>query len=1115
MRCSAVLSAVLVSVPLVLGESAWFAPDAGAQPAPKPAASAAVSSALYRDEALVFEQFDTTVRMHADGTGERLVHVKLRIQSEGAARQFGVLSVSYASAYETGAMDYVRVHKADGTTVETPVADAIELPAPVTREAPLYSDLKEKQLPVRSLTPGDVLEYQLHTVRSKAEAPGQFWGAEHFTVAGMVVLHETLTLETPAATSVTVWSPTHPSTPTVHDGVRTWRWESSQLKPAVRDKDGKMTAAETHDPDQDADGRMLPSVGWTTFRSWAEVGAWYGGLAAGRAQPTDAVRAKADELTRDAKTPEQQVRALYQFVSARVRYVGIDLGIGRYQPHPAAEVLATQYGDCKDKDTLLEALLRAKGFQTAPALIGVNIAPVAELPSPAVFNHVITTVQMPGGGGRLWLDATPEVEPFQALMAPIRDQQALVIPTDGVAALIRTPKDPPFPFFEHFDAVAILDKTGLLKSRMSFTVRSDSEPGFRTLAERAAPAQWDDVMQYVSGAMGFGGKVTHADLHPTDISQPMHLTYDYSRPDFADWSNLRIVPLFPALEVTVIGKDTAPEHDIDQGTPRTLEAHTEITLPEGYRADLPESLHVVRRYATFNQTYRLDGAKLTVDRTVVILEKKVPKSEWKDYLAYTKAIGMESGENFITLLAPAAKVTVTTTQASTHPLGKVASEKSSVPADSPRTSFPEAGASGEATAEQLVDTARKAETTGDWDGARTALVAARARDPKAPYLMSMTGYLALRDRKPEEAIADFHAELKEHPDADSSIVLLLSGTLVREKRETEATSLLQSYSDRNDSRISQALAEVQGRLGRHGVAVATLEKASAAHGDDRGLASQLAGELRLDHREVEAAAAAKAAMDGSTDPAVLNTNSFLLSEMNVDLPLAESCARQAITTLENASAERSLAEVNSHAFAEATLLTATWDTLGWILFEEGRPKEAEPYLAAAWFNSPGITIGRHLGRVREALGRPSEALEVDQLALATERASDSTEDFAQANGDVARLRKGGVHASVGDSAQALQAMRSFRVNRPSGLKGWGTFRVQLGEAGVHEAAQVGGPGELRPIVPELKTLHLPGAVPHGSRAYLLRDAVVSCSSFGPDCEVVLMPHAGLGAEAVE
>ena len=170
------------------------------------------------------------------------------------------------------------------------------------------------------------------------------------------------------------------------------------------------------DPDEDADGRKLPSVAWTTFHSWAEVGDWYRSLALSQSQPNDAVRARAGELTKDAKTPEDQIRALYDFVSTKTRYIGIDFGVGRYQPHSAAEVLANQYGDCKDKDTLLEALLHAKGFTTAPALIGAGIAPVPDVPSPAVFNHVITTVELPTG--RIWLDSTPSVSPLPLSRLP-------------------------------------------------------------------------------------------------------------------------------------------------------------------------------------------------------------------------------------------------------------------------------------------------------------------------------------------------------------------------------------------------------------------------------------------------------------------------------------------------------------------------------------------------------------------------------------------------------------------------------------------------------------------------------------------------------------------------
>ena len=144
----------------------------------------------YRDEPLVFERLDTAVTMHADGTGETTQHVILRVQSEGTARQFSVLSVAYASANEQGGFDFVRVHKADGTTVETPTDGSMEMPAEVTRDAPVYSDIKEKHLPVRSLSVGDRLEYQTHTTRTRAEAPNQFWGAEHVALNAGVVLSQ-------------------------------------------------------------------------------------------------------------------------------------------------------------------------------------------------------------------------------------------------------------------------------------------------------------------------------------------------------------------------------------------------------------------------------------------------------------------------------------------------------------------------------------------------------------------------------------------------------------------------------------------------------------------------------------------------------------------------------------------------------------------------------------------------------------------------------------------------------------------------------------------------------------------------------------------------------------
>ncbi len=91
---------------------------------------------------------------------------------------------------------------------------------------------------------------------------------------------------------------------------------------------------------------------------------------AGRDAVTPAIQAKADSLTANAKTDTEKVCLLYDYVSTHDHYIGIDFGVGRYQPHMAAEVLTNQYDDCKDKHTVLAALLHAEGFKVAAGLIG-------------------------------------------------------------------------------------------------------------------------------------------------------------------------------------------------------------------------------------------------------------------------------------------------------------------------------------------------------------------------------------------------------------------------------------------------------------------------------------------------------------------------------------------------------------------------------------------------------------------------------------------------------------------------------------------------------------------------------------------------------------------------
>lgn len=1070
------------------------------------------AAGAFSQEALVIERSETTLRMHADGTGDRDVHVVVRIQSDGAAQQFGVLTFAYASAYETPVIKYVRVRKPDGTTVDTPPSAAIDMPADVTREAPLYSDLKEKHLPVRSLAAGDTLEYDVDTVINKAEAPGQFWGTMHFTPPGtVVVLAEILRLEVPADKYVQVWSPNHKPEVSEANGVRTYSWNVAQLVTAPKStgEDGNKPVP-PKDPDEDTDGRKLPSVAWTTFHSWAEVGDWYRSLALAQAAPNDTLRARAAELTKDSKTPEEQVRAIYNYVSTQTRYVGIDFGIGRYQPHAAAEVLADQYGDCKDKDTLLEGLLRARGFVTAPALVGVGIAPVPEVPSPAVFNHVITTVTL--AGGRIWLDSTPPAAPYRYLSAAIREQKALVVPAENPATLVTTPAEAPYPFFADFDGRGTLDTEGKLTAKITARYRDDDEVIVRSLARSVAPADWDKASQYISSATGFGGTTSSTQFSNVDnTAQPIVMTYDYTRNPYGDWGSKRIVPLMPALEFTALDNDSIePQDDIQLGAPRTMTATCHIKLPDGYTPDLPDAIHVKTDFATFDKTYAFKNGEIVVERNIVVLKRKLPRSDWKAYQRFTKDISLQS-ESWIQLIETRRTLTVESAPGTaSQAKGAQTTTVLTGPAAGGSAQTSQANAPESGTASKLLQQAQQKMREQDWSGAEELLDQVKAKNPEEPNLWSGYGIIALlRDKDYDAAKADFSKELSLHPDSEAAAGSLAE-VEVKSGDTDGARKTLRQYLNLHpaDVRMSLYLAYLARGAGDYADALRTLQTAAKHNADNREVQLQMSDALFHLGRMEEAAAAAKSVLDGADDPELLNDGAYDLSETGIDLDVAENAAQRSVAKLEEKSAAMTTEQANSQAFAQANLLMAAWDTLGWIYFREGKLDAARPLITAAWLDSLQAEVGDHLGQLYEALGDKNEAGATYALAQAALNSAVTPDVRRHILDSLARLKVAAPQLGSLNGTEALRKLRTYKILRPADVSGWGTFRLEITAAGVIEAQQMTGEQKIAGIGKSLNGMKCPGLVPPDSKAHLLRSAVVSCS-LSKECEVVLVPGAGL------
>lgn len=617
MRCPAWLSCTLVAaiaaVIACLRPAYVGAQDAGTTTSPTKTQStaAAANSPSYAEESIVLDSTESVYTYAADRTGTLERSVVAQVQSDAAVKALGVISVAYAANSQKVEFAYARVRHPDGTVAETPVTDALDMPAPVTREAPFYSDLKEKQLPIRSLRVGDRLEWRAKVTTTKSEAPGQFWGQESF-VDSSVALAEVVELRVPAGVAVTVWSPTIKAVETDAGGMHVWRWTASQLKPmagkeAEAEAEAKKKTVWTAEQEMDADQGKLPAIAWTTFKSWQEVGTWYAGLEADRVTPGPEVKAKVAELTAGKTTDEDKVRALYAYVSTQVRYIGVAFGIGRYQPHTAAEILSNQYGDCKDKLTLLAAMLAAAGIKADAVLIGAGLRWNEAVPSLAAFNHLITRVTV--GGEPVWLDSTAEVAPYRMLVQVIRDKQALVVPAVGAAFVARTPADPPFASFQTMEATGELDKNGTSHSRLTLTltVRGDTELAVRAAFRQTAPAQYEELVQQLVHTIGYAGTTSNADvMRPEDMSGPFKFSFDYVREKAGDWDNYKIVPQVAPVELPRFGDTDPLVRSLDLGWPRVETSHAAMKIPEGWTAILPEAEHYKCAYATYDETYRFE-----------------------------------------------------------------------------------------------------------------------------------------------------------------------------------------------------------------------------------------------------------------------------------------------------------------------------------------------------------------------------------------------------------------------------------------------------------------------------------------------------------------------------
>ncbi|HET8667544.1 MAG TPA: DUF3857 and transglutaminase domain-containing protein, partial [Terriglobales bacterium] len=550
----------------------------------------------YSREPFIVQQTTTKMRFENDGTGRQEVSACIKVQDESGVEQLGQLVWGYNSGNERMDVNYVRVRKADGSTV-TAGADAVQdLSGPVSREAPMYTDYRQKHITVPGLRPGETLEYQYTLVLQTPLAAGQFW-TEHNFWDKAIVLDEQLEIDVPAGRVLKLKTKPGLDPKIAEDnGRRLYRWASSHLT-RDEDEDKPQGKKKKKKPQRDEDAR--PDVELSTFASWEEVGRWYAQLERERRGTTPDLQAKATALIAGRSTDLEKIEALYDYVAKNFRYVSLSFGTGRYQPHAASDVFANQYGDCKDKNTLLAALLSAAGFNSNSVLINTSRKIDPDVPSPAQFNHVIT--QVPLAKEEVWLDTTTEVAPFRMLAFQLRDKQALVVSQSGAPRLQQTPADPPVPNMQRMEAEGQVSELGKLTLHSKETMRGDLELGLRMIFRRLPETRWKDLLQMSANINGVQGEITDYKVSdPAATREPFQIEYTISQANYLDWTNKKSTLRLPIGEVMLQEFDDDTTEPLKLNVKTDSEQHLKLEFPPKFTVRAPLAVSVKRDYGEYS-----------------------------------------------------------------------------------------------------------------------------------------------------------------------------------------------------------------------------------------------------------------------------------------------------------------------------------------------------------------------------------------------------------------------------------------------------------------------------------------------------------------------------------
>lgn len=379
------------------------------QPAKPPQAPASTADA---DRLVDISLEEARFRFTSDGRLRRQFRQVYRVLSPAALSSgWGTVAVAYSPWIEQRPAVEATVRGPDGS-VRTLDPATLEESGGTADSPTMFRDRRVLRGPLPNLKVGSEVELNLRIDER----------ARFFTGGSLVrypfdntvpIGRARVVIEADADLPLRVATPRLKLEPAVHeaDGRVRWVWETTSVPPRAPTPVGAP-------PESLGGPRIEASIG----PSWSTIARAYGELVEKQIERAGALP---EVRVAQSSDRDQTLRSLVNAVHRHVRYTGLELGASSIVPADPTKVWERAYGDCKDKATLLVALLRQRGIEAHVALVRAGYGPSVqeELPSLDAFDHAV--VWVPGEVER-WIDATVESQAIDYIPTSLQGRKALI-----------------------------------------------------------------------------------------------------------------------------------------------------------------------------------------------------------------------------------------------------------------------------------------------------------------------------------------------------------------------------------------------------------------------------------------------------------------------------------------------------------------------------------------------------------------------------------------------------------------------------------------------------------------------------------------------------------------